>query len=224
MFNTGGQNYLDIDMSDLDELIRDMRSLHTPENFKKLMVRALRRTGSQVRTMTDREIRKEYDIKKAYVMADMGNPKIDSANVSCIIPIEGKRGIHGLQFKVSKPRGRPTAGRRHKIATHIVKGKSELLPDVMKNQGGNPPFIAHESEKKKKLPGYDPKKDKGAQLDGFVLTRKTSKRTPIVKVVGIGIPQMPMNEAKDAIQDRTIEILKKRIEHEHDVLMRRLVK
>ena len=206
MFRAGGNNPITIDISELDGLIRDMRKIHTKQEYEQLMLRAFRRTGTRVKTILGKEIPKEYEAKSTWIKSNVGRPRTgfgggNGASVSCSIPIDGARGVHGWQFRTSKPRGRPAKGRRYKIATHMIKGQTGELPPVMKNQGGNPPFIGP---------------------NGIVFTRKTDKRLPIVRVAGIGIPQMPINRSEDDIQEEIIDTLKKRIEHEHNYLISNL--
>lgn len=210
MYQTGRTNFLDVDVSGLESLIREVREMHTKENYELVLIRAIRRTGTRARTIISKEIREDYAVPASWVKSQIGPARTGFGGsfgdtVHCTIPIDGARGKHGSEFKLTtaKGRGRPknTAGKRYKIYSKVVKGEISELPKVMKNQGGNPPFIGP---------------------NGLVFTRRTKERLPIVRVVGEGVPQMPMNRSRDDIQEDILETLKKRIEHEHNYLLSKI--
>ena len=83
------------------------------------------------------------------------------------------------------------------------------MPEVMNHQGGNPPFINTSAPK----------------LNGVAFTR-TGKKTKngkdaIARVVGIGVPQMPINRAEDDIQKDVMDMLMDRLEAEHKFIISR---
>ena len=61
----------------------------------------------------------------------------------------------------------------------------------MKNQGGQPPFMS----------------------GGVAFTRKTAARLPIVRVVGLAVPQMPLNRSAEETQDQILDLTARRLEH-----------
>lgn len=224
--------YLRIDMRELTQLVNHMHHIHTEENFQKLMYRALARTGTHVRTQLGKILPLDYEVNATWVRSQVGKPRTTftggTAGVQCIIPLEGKRGILGDRFKAGVRSGNAGQGLRGKLMVRkgtkgnyryerrkqysinakLVQGQISQLPDKMRNQGGNPPFFIFSSVRR--IP--------------IVFTRRTKRRKPIVRVVGLNVPRMPLNRSREEVQKETIEMLEKRILHEHDVIMRGLVK
>lgn len=203
----GNPVYLRVDASDLSEKIEALRAVHTKHEFELLMYRAFKRTGGRVKTILKQDIPKEYFAKPSWIGSTVGNPKtnmggIGGAGVSCCIPIDGTRGVLGQQFAAAGPRGRRGKGKAYKITAKMVKSGASTLPATMDSYGGQPPFFA---------PG----------LGQTVFTRKSKARLPIVRVVGIGVPQMPVNRSEKDVQEDILDTLKKRIEHEHAYLISR---
>lgn len=207
-----GVVYLDVDITQLQTTIDLLRAAHTKGEFELLMKRAFWRTGSKVRTIMKTDIPKQYYAKPTWIGKNVGKPQMGfggfaGTTVSCSIPIDGVRGVMGSQFKASGPRGRRSKTMKaYKITAKVVRNQTTTLPAQMpvKPYGGNPPFIIPSGATIKK---------------GLVFTRKTKNRLPIVRVVGIGVPQMPMNQAQDQVQDDIMVTLKNRIEHEHQYLI-----
>lgn len=205
-----GPIYLNIDSSKLQGTIEKMRAVHTQREFELLMMRAFRRTGQKVKTILKTELPKDYHVKPTWIGQNVRSPQTNFGGfggmaVSCNIPIDGARGVMGRQFGASGPRGRPSRSRKaYKITARVVKAGTTTLPSHMRNQGGQPPFIS-----------------RGGTGGGIVFTRKGKARLPIVRVVGIGVPQMPLNRSKEEIQEEILETVKARIEHEHAFLIAR---
>ena len=205
--------YLDVDITDLQMKIDKLRAVHTKREFELLMLRAFRRTGNRVRTILKSDLPQEYRAKPTWIGQNVGNARTQfggmaGAAVSCSIPIDGARGVLGSKFKASGPRGRRSKSRKaYKITAQIVKNQATTLPSNMPTNpyGGNPPFLTADGKIQK----------------GLVFTRKTEARLPIIRVPGIGVPQMPMNRAKEPVQNDILETLKKRMEHEHAYLISR---
>ena len=66
------------------------------------------------------------------------------------------------------------------------------MPDTMEHQGGQPPFM----------------------VGGVAFTRKyKGKSHPIVHVVGLGVPQMPINKSEEDVQKDIREVVEKRLVH-----------
>lgn len=199
--------YLDVDISDAMETINALRAIHTPENFERLMYSAIRRTGRHVKTILKKDLPKEYNAKPSWIGSQVGAPKIELgggvAGVSCSIPIKGTRGTIGGTFNASGgAHGWNATRRRYKVSAQMVKSKRSILPSEMKHQGGYPPF-----------------RNLGSKLGKLTFTRtgeKTSKgKDAIAKVVGISVPQMPLNRSEDDVQTDIMDMLMKRLEQEH---------
>lgn len=205
--------YLDIDISNAREKIEALRMVHTEKEMNALLRRALTRTGNHVKTIVGKAVPRYYHVTQKKVKSYIGSPEISSGTgalgVSCCIPIDGERMSIGGTFKATggAPGWNVRKGKRYKINAKIVKGQGSTLPKVMSHQGGNPPFINTAAPK----------------LNGVAFTR-TGKKTKngkdaIASVVGLGVPQMPMNLAKDDVQDDVMEMLMKRLEAEHKFII-----
>lgn len=214
----GRKVYFSVDLSDMQETINFLSRELTPREMRILTYRVFKRVGAGVKTIVSKEVPKHYEIKKNVVAADIKNPRMhrgSGMDAGCVIPIEGERHIiGGNTFKADGGtygfRG-IKAGRRYKITTNIVKGKTSTLPDFMDHQGGHPPF-----------------RNIGAKrLNNATFTRafKAGKppkpnNFPIYRVTGLAVPQMPINLAEKDVQAEIIERLKKRIDHEYGEIMK----
>lgn len=199
-----GGIYLDIDISDAQEMIAALRAVHTEQEMNKLLYRAFQRTGKKVKTILKTELPKKYEVKPTWIGSQVGRPNTQigggGLGVSCSIPISGARGSIGGRYSASGgAHGWNAArGRRYKITAKIVKGQGSTLPGEMSHQGGNPPF-----------------RNLGSSLGGATFTRTGEDRLPIARVVGLGVPQMPLNRSEEDVQDSIMETLMERLEHEH---------
>lgn len=203
----GKSIYLEIDLSDASATIEALRNIHTPENFRKIMYRVFRRTATRVKTIVAKDVSRHYEITQTKVRAHIGAPRVEygagALGVSCSIPIDGKRLSIGGSYKAKGGRHGWNTGKRYKISARIVKGQSSTLPKTMDNQGGQPPFRNFSAPK----------------LGKVAFTRVSKKRFPIAAVVGVAVPQMPLNRAEDDVQGDIMETLMKRLEHEHQYMM-----
>lgn len=203
--------YMNIDISEAMETINALRSIHTQDEFKRLMYNAFKRTGNHVKTILKSDLPREYHVKPSWIASQVGAPRTElgcGAGVRCSIPIEGTRGSIGGMYKASGgAHGWNSVMRRYKIRAKIAKAGRSTLPSKMEHQGGFPPF-----------------RNLGSKLGNLTFTR-TGKKTrtgkdAIVKVVGIGIPQMPMNRSKEDVQTDIMEMLMKRLEQEHKRILK----
>ena len=201
--------YLHVDISSAKETIEALRDLHTEKEFRNIVYSAFKRTGEYTRTAVKRIVPHDYEVTQKEVYKHIGSARTKfgggGIGVSCCIPIDGKRLTIGGTFKASggAPGWSVRKGKRYKITARIAKGQKSTLPSEMKHQGGYPPFI----------------NTSAAKLNGVAFTR-TGKKTKdgkdaIAKVVGIGVPQMPMNRSEDEVQEAIANKLIERLEHEH---------
>lgn len=201
---------MNIDISDATAMINALKVVHTQHEFELLMFRAFKRTGSTVKTILRKELPQDYEVKPSWVGSQVGSPRTQMGGggigVSCIIPINGARGSIGGRFSASGGAHGWKAVRRgrYKINAKIVKGQGSTMPPVMSRQGGQPPF-----------------RNLGSSLGGATFTRVGKGRLPIARVVGLGVPQMPLNRSEDDVQERIMDTLMKRLEHEHAYLINR---
>lgn len=208
---------LDIDISDAQKKIDALSRALTPQQAKLLNYRVVNRTGKKVKSIVSSDVPKRYHIKKNVVARDIRRPRMGNSSgvsVSCSIPIEGMRHIIGGNTFPARG-GRHgwngiVAGKRYRIATQIVKGQQTVLPETMSHQGGTPPF-----------------RNLGAQkLNNATFNRAAGagfppKNLPLVRVVGLAVPQMPLNRAEDDVQEDIRDFMIKRIDQEFANIMRK---
>lgn len=196
MANGYANTYLYIDMSEVGDVMERMRNVLTRENFERLMYRTFGEVGRRSKTMITNEVRKEYEAPAGWVRGQIRNYKLSFGGafpVTCTIPISSTKGVIGQRFKARQYRGSPRGmrGMRGRIGARIVKGQLSMLPQAMRAQGGNAPFM----------------------VGGVAFTRRTPARFPIVRVVGLAVPQMPMNRAATGVQTELLNYTAERLEH-----------
>ena len=192
--------YLEIDASELTADIVRLKSVVKPERFSQIMYSIFQRTGGHVRMILRKDLPVEYHVKAGQINSAVGNAKLISSfgETGCTIPIRDTRGTIGGRYSASGgSHGWNSLRRKYRVKGKIVKAGQSTLPQRMDSYGGMPPF-----------------RNLGSKLGGLTFTRKGTARFPIEKVVGIAIPQMPMNRSQDAVQKDILDYMKKRIEHE----------
>lgn len=206
---------IEIDARDLSSTINALRIVHTPEEMKKILRRALTRTAQRTKSIIADAVPQQYYVKKKEVRSEVKAPKIETglygADFSCSIPIRGHRRSIGGAFKASGGvhgwDSMRYKGKRYKITAQIVKSGTSTLPTSIDDHSGNAPF-----------------RNKGSKVWPVTFARDSSERTPIAPIVGVAIPQMAMNRAADEEQKQILAYLQERIEQEHRAIMRGIVK
>lgn len=187
-----GGAYLNVDMSDVQKKIDFLRGFLKKDEFERLMYRTFNEVGKKSKTLISKQIPRDYAVKKAWAASQIGHFQLEMGGlngVTCKIPLKGHKGSIGGRFSAAGGRlGLP-------LASWITRDGMSYLPTAMKNQGGNPPFIAT------------------GRGNGVAFTRRTKKRLPIVRVVGLGVPQMPLNRSADEVQDQLLDYVGNRLEH-----------
>lgn len=184
----GGTIYVDV--SHLMDTINMMKNAMSTASFHEMMRRTFNDAGKKVKTIIRKDVPQEYAVTAGWAGSAVGWPKMSGLGV--VVPIKGHRGSLGGTFAASGGRGRPAKGRRAKIQAKIVKGQSSTLPATLPHQGGQPPFM----------------------VGGIVFTRKyANKSHPIVHVVGLGVPQMPINRSEAQVQKDISDVVEKRLIH-----------
>jgi len=199
--NYGGAT-LQIDVSEVAEAIELVRKTVSDAQFHQILRRTFTDAGKKVKTILRKEVPQDYEVTASWVGGHVGWPKIEGegARIRAVVPVKGTRGSIGGRFKVTGARGRPARGRRYKISAKILKGIRSTMPDRLPHQGGNPPFM----------------------WNGVAFTRKyPNKAKPIVHVVGLGVPQMPINKSKEDVQDEIVKVVEKRLQHHWEYALRR---
>lgn len=188
--------YLDIDASELMDLIDRLRHNLTPERFNQVMYGIFSRTGGHVRRILQSDLPKEYHVKAREVGQAVKRAKV--SGTSCIIPVIGPRKNIGSGFSASGgAHGWNSLRRKYRVRSRIVRSNVSVLPPVMSSYGGMPPF-----------------RNLGSRLGGLTFTRAGKGRFPIMKVSGIAIPQMPANRSEADVQADIMAYMKERLEHE----------
>lgn len=199
---------LEIDASSVEDQLAQMQRVMTPEQFNRAMWGIMRSTGTHVKTILKKDIPQNYHVKKSVVAEAVKSPKVTTGalGVGCSIPLSGHRLSIGGSYSATGGRhgwggkkGKRKTVRPYKITARIVKGQISTLPTVMDD--GYPPF-------------------RNLSFSKVAFTRKTHKRKPIQSVVGVSVPQMPMNQAQDAVQSDIAKYLKSRV----DARLRTLLK
>ena len=196
---------LEIDASELDAEINRLRNVLTPARFNQVMYRIFQRTGGHVRRILQSDLPHQYYVKPSEVGAAVKRARVTSGalGVGCVIPITGAKKTIGGGFSASGgAHGWASLHRRYRVKSRIVKAGQSTLPMSMGSYGGMPPF-----------------RNLGSRLGGVTFTRAGKDRFPIMKVVGIAIPQMPMNRSEAEVQADITAYLRAQMEHEFQWLM-----
>lgn len=192
---------LRIDTSQVVALAERLHESLSDEQFDRLMYRTLNEASRKVRTETKRAVSADYVVTQSWVAAHLLATKLSGGggHWTCIIPMSGKRGVIGGTFPASGGR----ADRRYKkrkvhltMRAQILRGQTSTMPDKMDHQGGNPPFMAK----------------------GVGFTRTTKNRFPIARVVGLALPQMPINKSRPKVEAAMIKYMTERLEHNFTIL------
>lgn len=205
-----------IDVSEVTSLLTDVANKLAPEQGQDLMRRTLWATGKKVKSIVAKTVPLDYDVTQGWVRKHVGEPRVGSGlgDVSVVIPLKGARGSAGGTFPASggyhrfvqettqhmkngTTRTRKAHWRNARMKVHILRGAASTMPEQMKHQGGNPPFMAK----------------------GVGFTRTTKKRFPIAHVVALSVPQMPLNQSEKKIRQDINEIMMKEFESRLNLLL-----
>lgn len=193
--------YIEIDASEAVQLLNRIQLLVKPEQFRRIVYNVYKRTGRYVLTVMKNDVSHDYAVKKKEIEKAVGKPKLSmySGEIGCTIPITGRRGAIGGMFSASgSAKGWQSVRKKYRVKTHVIRGARKPLPKQMNDIGGFPPF----------------RNSTAPDLHNVTFTRVTKDQLPIRKIVGIAIPQMPMNRSREAVQDDIIKFMMKRIEQE----------
>ena len=192
---------LEIDASELNAEINRIRNIMSPEDFNTVLFRTFDDTGKKVKTILKRDLPHAYHIKPGEVGAAVKNARINgyAGSVGCVIPVTaGRRSIGPGGFTASGgSHGWNSRNGKYHVKSRIVKARISTLPDSMKSYGGQPPFRNLSAKR----------------LNGLAFTRAGKEKLPIEKIVGIAIPQMPINRSEAEVQSDILQHMKERMEH-----------
>ena len=185
-----GNVVLKVDMTDLKGKMELCRNVLTQPHFEKLMYRTFNEVGKRAKTVIGQETTKDYVVTQQWVKSNIGHYQLSFGGgfpVTCKIPLKSHKGTIGGRFKAYKL--------QKGVSSSIVRtGRSRLPAKMPDRLGGNPPFL--------------PNNKKGT----VAFTRKGKARLPIIRVVGLGVPQMPLNRAAPRVQDALLEKAGDRLE------------
>lgn len=204
--NYGGA-VISVDVSDAVQKMDRLALLLSPDKTHELFRRTLTDAGRRVKHIAKADIPNQYHMPAGKIGAAVGFPQMQGTD-SARIPINSVRGTIGSTFaatggaykvqgttvhmKDGTTRQRKSHIRTRAIKAKIVKSGVSVLPDRMPSwQGGQPPFMMH----------------------GIAMTRSGKSRFPIHRVVGLGIPQPPINRSQDEMEKDIQDYMMKRLEH-----------
>lgn len=167
-----------LDATQALQTLGEAREILSPEENNRLLRLVLVDVGRKTKTVIKETVVKDYEVKQNWVADKVGFPEVeDGKGLKVVVPVRGARGSIGMVY--------PIYGRRkmkRRLRARIVKSDITVLPEKMEHQGGNPPFVA----------------------DNVMYTRRTKKSHPIVRVVALGVPQMPINRSQEEIEKQLI--------------------
>ena len=212
------ERILYVDTSDLNEKLTKLRDAMTEEQFGKAMYGVFKRAGGHVRTILVKDLPKAYVVKSTPIRQAVKGPKMSAAGVgmpTCVIPVRSPRmdiGGDGKlnSFKVTKGGAHgwnaiKYAGKPYSLTVKILNGQTSVIrPKAGKRNGRGYPF----------------RNLSAPSLNNKAYARQRNSRLPIQKIVGIGIPQMPLNRSEDAVETDIIEYLEKRIDARYAALIK----
>ena len=186
--------YLQVDTSDTAEMVARLQAAMKPEAFEKTMYGVFRRTGGHVKTILKKDIPPRYNVKPGEVGRTVQSPVValGGMGVGCSIPVVGPRkpigGPGGFDARGHRPGWKAVTSGHYPITAQIYRGQRSTLPKKLPQYGGNAPF--------RNIP---------SKLGGSTRTRAAGvgfppNNYPIPKVMGIAVPQMPLNKAEPAVQ------------------------
>lgn len=227
-----GKPYLDIDMTKLYERLEIMQKIVGKENSQKLLYRTMNRTAGHVRAKLSPILQKDYYTTPTTIRQSIGKARTDGMSY-CVIPIENTRNIIGgkdfpIDGAITKVLNTDNTRRKKAIAkgkkprpsklisqinVKILKKDMSTLPSIMpgagrSSYGDQPPFLM-------------PVKNKAGRTGKYiVMTRKGKAKLPIIRVVGIGVPQMPLNQSREEVMEDIANFAMDRLETEYWAMLK----
>ena len=198
---------LDVDMSELRGTIAHLRAHTSDKLFARAMYRTFKETGRHVGAILKQDLPNQYYVKAAEIGQVVQKPIVNMAgmNVACRIPLKGARKSIGGSFSASgSAHGWQSVHKKYRVTARIVKGAASKLPAKMDSYGGMPPF--------RNIP---------SNLGKATFTRTGKGRFPIKSVVGIAIPQMPMNRSAEEVEKDILDFTERRLMHYIEQIMSR---
>lgn len=188
-----------------------LAAIMAPDKAHELFRRTLVETGKKVRPVAKEVFPGQYVMKSGWIGEAVKGMKIIGTD-EVRVPIRTDRGTIGGTFPASggaykvqgttvhmkdgTTRKRKEHIRTRAIKAKLLKGTESQLPDRMPSwQGGQPPFMMGNGSRK------------------IVMTRFGTARYPIHRVVGLAVPQPPINKSQRKFEKEIQEYMMKRLEH-----------
>ena len=183
---------LEVDASDLQGKIDALQRNMTQAKMEQAMYGIFQRTGRHVSAILKKDLPQKYSVQAGAIGKAVKSAQV--SQTSCIIPIRDKRGSIGGQYKATGgAHGWASLHKKYRVKARILAGGQSVLPSTA-------------------MAGYPPFRNLGSSLMPGTFTRTSKKRGPIMKMSGIAIPQMPLNQSQDMVQKDIHDYLKERIE------------
>ena len=209
-----GGGIIEIDASEVADLIAQMSMVLTPVKFNQTMYSIFKRSTGKIRKFVAADSIHHYHVTSGEVKKAIKNPKITSGvmgGVGCNIPITDSRKKLGNGRKKTFPaqggaRGWQISKGKYPVTASIVKGRTSTLPGTIPSIGWKP-FRNYTAPK----------------LNGLVFARTSSNAfAPIKPVTSIAVPQMPMNLARREVEADIEKYFAERVYHEYTRIMNSL--
>lgn len=212
------KEWLSIDTSELNKTLKEIGTALRPEQMNIALRHTIQDVGRRVRTLSKKEIRKEYRAKSGRIDKAIRRPVYSlNGTISCIIPIMDARGT------IATKSGAYTALKRGPGAK-VVKSANSILPHnrtdmrihfyIPSGRLNGHVFVRHN----------DGKKWIGKRSEKDRIKKTRMRKGSLSHGVGIGIPQMPMNRAAEGIQNDVAQYAMKRLLHYQEQILKGNVK
>ena len=204
--NYGGA-LITVDVTEAVSTMNKLATIMSPDKAHELFRRTLVEAGKKVRPVAKDVFPNDYVMKSGWIGAAVKGMEINGTD-QVKVPIKTDRGTIGGTFpatggaykvqgttvhmKDGTTRQRKAHIRTRAIKAKIVKSGISVLPDRMPSwQGGQPPFM----------------------MGGTVMTRSGPSRFPIHRVVGLAVPQPPIDRSQAKFEEKIQTYMMQRLEH-----------
>lgn len=198
---------IEVDTSEATALMHRLASVMAPDKAHELFRRTLVEVGKKVKTFSIDIFPDEYVMKPGWIGSAVKAMQIIGTD-EVRVPIKNARGSIGGIFPASggayrvqgttvhmadgTTRQRKAHIRTRAIRAHIVTSGVSTLPSRMPSwQGGQPPFM----------------------MGGIAMTRSGTSRFPIHRVVGLAVPQPPVDRSRGEFEEKIQSYMMERLEH-----------
>ena len=186
---------ISIDTSELDEFIKTGKRVLGEDAMRILLFREMRKFPTVTKKVLKLDVPHKYVAKSGEIGKAVKRARVQmdaSKGVICRIPLKGqRRALGGNHIKVSGGvRGwaaRQYKGNPYPLSANIMAAGPSAVPGAYVSKfAGNAPF----------------RNTSAKRLNGVIFARQSKgTHAKIQKLVGISIPQMPMNQSRDEVEN-----------------------